>query len=137
MLLVASLLQASSSLSAKPRWTELFRSPDYRVSLDSNAIRHRPDGSFGVRYETWHLHTATDAGLTFNREEIDSVLRCKPLTFKTERVALYLNGGPSLRSTRDFGADPKAAWRTPRPQSVDEQVMQAACKLLSRGQIGR
>jgi hypothetical protein len=132
--LVAALAAAVAvSRPAEPapaRWVELFRNADYRVSLDTANVGRRPDGTFRVRYETWHLHGEVDAGLHFNREEVESELRCAPVGFRTFAVSLFLDQSAELVRRSGAGATPGAPWQIPGLQSVDLEVMREACRVL-------
>ena len=50
------------SRAAPTQWVVLFRNVDFRVSLDTAHVDRRRDGTFGVHYETWHLHGEVDQG---------------------------------------------------------------------------
>ena len=124
--------QADDAARTLPRrWVMLFRSADYRVSLDTAHVDRRRDGSYAVLYETWHLHGEIDHGLRFNREEVASELRCFPLGFRTKEVALFLDQGPALRRQTGDGVAPGLPWKVPGVSSVDLDVMRAVCRLLS------
>jgi hypothetical protein len=128
--LAAAVAVSRPAEPAPARWLEVFRSADYRVSLDTANVDRRPDGTFRVRYETWHLRGDVDAGLHFNREEVQSELRCTPVGFRTLAISLFLDHGPELVRRSGAGATPGAPWQTPGPQSVDLKVMREACRIL-------
>ncbi|MEP6835723.1 MAG: hypothetical protein ABJB74_20210 [Gemmatimonas sp.] len=131
LILSLAACPASSGRDASARWVILFVNADYRIALDTAHVDRRRDGTYAVRYETWHLHGEIDQGLRFNREEVVSELRCVPLGFRTKEVALFLDQGPSLSRKPGDGVAPGSPWRAPGAKSVDLEVMRAACRLLS------
>jgi hypothetical protein len=128
--LVAHMLAQPRGDVTPRRWALLLADSTYRVSLDTASIARRSDGSYAVLYETWHVRGETDAGLTFNREEVRSLLRCDPLGFRTLQVSLFLNHGKPLRVQPGDGASSHSPWRTPGRGSVDLSVMRRACAVI-------
>ena len=113
-------------------WHQVYADTSFVVSLDLAHVSGNPQkDSVAVWYETRHLAMREHEGKPWNREIIRSLLRCKPLSFKTVLTTIFLNNGPPVAQIggvqADVGTKP---WRPVLPNSVDEAAMRGACQVL-------
>ena len=128
------LLPVVALLAPQPRWVEAFRDADVRVAYDAASIARQPDGTFAIVYRTELAEAREENGRRWNRALVESRLRCAPLGYRSVRVRLTQDDGPTI-ATRDEAALPENRdWRAPKPGTADLLVMQAACRSLGAGQ---
>ena len=118
--------------SVSLRWVRIFTDTAFTVELDTSRIEQTPTGDYLLWLETrWALPHQTRAPSPFNRETIHTLLRCKPLAYKTVRVSVSLNAGPIIAEEGGSVADALATqWKVPKAGSADLGSFSEACTIL-------
>jgi hypothetical protein len=113
-------------------WMRVFTDTAFTVAVDTSRVERRPDGAYLLHFQTrWVRPHQTQAPMPFNREEISTILRCVPLSYKTVHVGVYLDDGPLVAEQGGAVANAESApWKTPVPGTADERSFMAACSVV-------
>jgi hypothetical protein len=113
------------------RWIRIYSDTNYVVSIDTAHLGMRIAGGNIVWYRTQHRRNREHERRLWNREVIQSVLRCETLEYRVRSVDLSDGGHPPVsrqRTTvRELLAQP---WRDIALGTPDELTARAACYLI-------
>jgi hypothetical protein len=117
-------------------WILVFTDSAFTVGLDTTRISRWSSSAYVVWFQTrWtqpRLGRLSTAPSPFNREVINTFLRCSPLGFKTVETTGYLDDGPRIAQTGGSlteGVNKK--WDASAVGSADEGSGTAACAIIS------
>lgn len=128
-------LNASASDRGQ-RWQIVARDSSYQIAIDTTRIGRRGNtASYTVWYRTDHAQTRLHNGERFNRELVESLLRCDNLTFKVLSVDMSMAGDlPIARQRSGVGDQP---WRSVERGTIEEAAARAACDIGKRQATAR
>jgi hypothetical protein len=125
-------LGIAPSRERQSNWVRVARDSSYDIAIDTSRVLQH----YGRVYTIWYR---TDHGLThlykdkeFNREIVQSVLRCDGLSFKVASVDMAMNGrvvSSQRTSSGELGNQP---WRRVEPGTTEAFAAKAACDVASR-----
>jgi hypothetical protein len=120
---------------SSPRWVRVARDANYTVYLDTGRIR--PYGERELKERAWEVWYRTDHaqprvhgndGEQFNREVVQSVVRCNSLMFRVARVDMSMGSAKPIvqqrLTTEEFR---RQQWRRVVPGTTEEIAGRAAC----------
>jgi hypothetical protein len=128
------LHHATGSVAAPGgEWLRVYTDTAFTVALDTSRVERIANNAFLVWFETrWARPHQTQAPGPFNRETIRTILRCRPVAYKTVHVSVSLDAGPVVAEQGGTVADAeRQEWKVPAPDSADEHSFVAACAALS------
>jgi hypothetical protein len=130
--LSASLLAAGCGGAApntEPgRWVRVVRDANYTVAIDTGRVSRFWDRSWQVWYRTDHAVPRLHKDKAFNREIVQSRVKCDSLTFKVVSVDMSMDDGPPISVQRmDNKELDDQPWRRVELGTVEEIAARAAC----------
>ncbi len=122
-----------SGLADTPgHWVQVARDSSYDIAMDTSRIKRR-DGAWEIWYRTDHATTHLYRDKTFNREVVQSLLRCGNLSFRIARVDMSLRPrgvvAQQLAGPGELGQQP---WRPVDRETIEGTVAKAACDFIDR-----
>lgn len=115
------------------RWVRVARDANYEIAIDTTRIE--PHGLYGylVWYRTDHAAQRLHKGKPFNREVVQSELRCKEMEFKVVSVDLSMGSARPISEQRTEPRDLEdQKWRTVERGTTEEMAATAACHFARR-----
>lgn len=137
---LTSVVAATACLNASAsdrghHWQVVARDSSYQIAVDTMRIGRRNNVWYAVWYRTDHTQTRLHNGKPFNRELVESLLRCDNLSFKVLSVDMSMAGDlPIARQRTPVGDQP---WRSVERGTIEETVARAACDIGKRQAIAR
>src|SRR5436309_4096928 len=119
---VATAGCSNASASDKSHaWVQIARDANYTIAIDTSRAARRTDGWFVVWYRTDHAVTHLHHGKPFNREIVQSFLRCDNLSFKIISVDMSLGAHAPISEQRTGpGELSLQPWRKVERGTVEE-----------------
>jgi len=113
-------------------WVQVARDSSYAIAMDTSRIERR-GGAWEIWYRTDHATTHMYRDKTFNREVVQSLLRCGNLSFRSARVDMSLRPrgvvAQQLAGPGELGQQP---WRPVERGTIEGTVAKAACDFVDR-----
>jgi len=119
-------------------WLRVAGDSNYVISIDTTRIAEPYRGIYDVWYRTDHSTTHQYRGATFNREDVESLIRCNTLEFKIKSVNMSMRGGHVVAQQRNDDHDVKRdSWHHVDAQTIEAAAAEVTCNEASRliGQI--
>ncbi len=130
---VASRPTEAASGSTTNPWVQVFADSALSVALDTSRIEPTSTGDYLLWFETKWAQPRTTVEGPFNRESINTLLRCRPVAFKTVSVTVSYNDGPPIAhmggALSDVASKP---WKTPVARSADDGSFGRACAIITQ-----
>jgi len=121
----------ASANNSTARWVTVGRDANYTVSIDTSRLTRSFIGDarvYVVWYRTDHAVPRLHEQKPFNREIVQSAVRCDSLWFKVQSVDMSMNDDPPISLQRTEPADMwDQPWRRVQLGTVEESAAQAAC----------
>ena len=128
----------SASAHSSGRWLGVVRDVNYDISLDTSRITRRWRNEYVVWYKTDHVAPHLHNGKPFNREIVQSLVRCDSLWFKVISVDMSLgNEKPISQQRADRMEVLDQPWRRVEQGAAEEIAARAACTFAERRFRGR
>jgi hypothetical protein len=110
-------------------WMRIASDSLYVISIDPARVIERWGGIYDVWYLTDHAIPHMYKGASFNREIVESLLRCNTLSFKILRVDMSMRGGRTVSRQRTDDDDiRRQPWRSVEPGSTEADAARATCE---------
>ena len=113
-------------------WMQVARDSSYDIAIDTSRIKRR-NGAWEIWYRTDHATTHLYKDKAFNREIVESLLRCGNLSFRIARVDMSLRPravvAQQLAGPGELGQQP---WRSVERGTIEAAAAQAACDFVDR-----
>ena len=114
-------------------WLRVAGDSNYMISIDTTRIVEPYRGIYDVWYRTDHSTTHEYRGATFNREDVESLVRCNTLEFKVKGVDMSMRGGRIVARQRNDDHDVKQdAWHAVDPRTIEALAAEVTCNEASR-----
>jgi hypothetical protein len=115
------------------------RDSTYAIAIDTTRIERRMGGQWWlVWYRTDHAQTRHHKGEPFDREVVQSYLRCADLSFKIVSVDMSLGANRPIAEQRltpdEIAIQP---WRQVERGTIEEAAGRAACDFARRQYAAR
>jgi hypothetical protein len=117
------------------RWQVVARDSSYQIAIDTMQIDRRNYTLYTVWYRTDHAQTRLHNGKPFNRELVQSLLRCDNLSFKVLSVDMSMGGKLPVARQRTNAAE--QPWRSVERGTIEEAAARAACDIGKRQATAR
>ncbi|HEY9225214.1 MAG TPA: hypothetical protein VIP11_01120 [Gemmatimonadaceae bacterium] len=112
------------------RWMRIARDSSYDIAIDTTRMSKRYGQWDVVLYRTDHARTQLYKGKPFDREVVESVIRCDSLWFKIASIDLSLGSHRPISRQRADDRDLfDQPWRRVERGTIEERVARAACDL--------
>ena len=109
-------------------WLRVAGDSSYVISIDTTRVGEPYRGIYDVWYRTDHSTTHQYHGTSFNREDVESLLRCNTLEFKVEGVNMSMRGGRIVARQRNDAHDVKRdEWHQVDPRTIEATAAQVTC----------
>jgi hypothetical protein len=116
-------------------WQVVARDSSYQIAIDTTHVGRRNNVWYTVWYRTDHTQTRLHNGKPFNREVVQSLLRCDNLSFKVLSVDMAMAGElPIAHQQTQAGDQP---WRFVERGTIEEAAARAACDIGKRQATAR
>ena len=113
-------------------WVQVARDSSYDIAIDTSRIKRRGEG-WEIWYRTDHATTHLYKDKAFNREVVQSLLRCSNLSFRVARVDMSLRPrgvvAQQLAGPGELGQQP---WRPVDRETIEGTAAKAACDFVDR-----
>jgi len=109
------------------------RDANYNISIDTSRSIRRALGGYVVWYRTDHIGTHLHNGKPFNREVVQSLVRCDSLLFKVISVDMSLGARAPISQQRTEPDELfEQPWRRVERGTAEEMAAQAGCTFAAR-----
>jgi hypothetical protein len=116
-----------------PHWKRVAADSNYAISIDTARLSAHYGAWPIVWYRTDHVLPRLYKGKEFDREIVQSVVRCDSLWFKVVSVDMSMGSrqpvARQLSENRDLSRQP---WRNVERGTIEEVVARAACAMTGR-----
>ena len=109
-------------------WLRVAGDSSYSISIDTTRVAEAYAGIYDIWYRTDHSTAHQYRGSTFNREDVESLLKCNTLEFKVEGVDMSMRGGRVVAHQRNDDHDVKRdSWHAVEPRTIEATAAQVTC----------
>jgi len=109
-------------------WLRVAGDSSYTISIDTTRVVEAYPGIYDVWYRTDHSTIHQYRGASFNREDVESLLRCSTLEFKVEGVDMSMRGGRVVARQRNDARDVKRDdWHPVDARTIESTAAQVTC----------
>ena len=133
-LTMTACLNASAS-DGGHHWQIVASDSSYRIAIDTMRLDRRNYLTYTVWYRTDHTRTRLHNGKQFNRELVESIVRCDNLSFKVLSVDMSMADERPIARQRTEATD--QPWHSVERGTIEETAARAACDIGKRQAIAR
>jgi hypothetical protein len=112
-------------------WVPIAHDSMYQIAIDTSRLETPSNHAFVIAwFRTDHARTHLYKGQPFNREIVESYLRCGDLSFKVVRVDMSLRGRPATVQQRSGPTDlDEQSWRHVARGTIEALAAQRTCDI--------